>query len=48
MTDPTPEPEITPPMTPSQQPEIDPAGTPYEAPPQPDDNDGEVERPGAD
>lgn len=48
MTDPTPQPEIQPPLTPSPQPEIDPAGTPQEVPQQPDDNGGEVERPGAD
>ena len=48
MTDPIPQPEITPPLTPSPQPEIDPSGTPDEVPPQPGDNDGEVDRPGAD
>lgn len=48
MTDPTPQPEITPPMTPSPEPEINPAGTPDEFPPQPGENDGEVDRPGAD
>jgi hypothetical protein len=48
MTDPTPQPEIMPPETPSPQPEIDPAGTPDEMPPQPGDNDGTDQRPGAD
>ncbi len=48
MTDPTPQPEITPPLTPSPEPEINPAGTPDEFPPQPGENDGEVDRPGAD
>lgn len=48
MTDPTPLPDITPPMTPSPQPEIDPAGTPDEFPPQPDDHGGDFDRPGAD
>lgn len=47
MTDPTPQPEI-PPMDPVPvQPEIDPAGTPDEIPPQPGDNDGDFDRPGA-
>lgn len=48
MTDPTPQPEITPPLTPSPQPEIDPSSTPDEVPPQPGDNDGGFDRPGAD
>lgn len=48
MTDPTPQPEITPPLTPSPEPEINPAGTPDEVPPQPSENDREIERPGAD
>lgn len=48
MTDPTPQPEITPPLTPSPEPEINPGGTPDEFPPQPGENDGEVDRPGAD
>jgi hypothetical protein len=48
MTDPIPQPEI-PPISPgTPQPEIDPAGTPDEFPPQPGDNDGQIERPGAD
>lgn len=47
MTDPTPQPEI-PPIDPSPlPPEIDPAGTPDEVPPQPGDNDGGMDRPGA-
>lgn len=47
MTDPTPQPEI-PPMDPvPTQPEIDPAGTPDEVPPQPGENDGDFDRPGA-
>ncbi|MDP3406582.1 MAG: hypothetical protein Q8S03_17960 [Brevundimonas sp.] len=48
MTDPTPLPDITPPLPSPQQPEIDPAGTPDEVPPQPGDNDGGFDRPGAD
>jgi len=47
MTDPTPQPEI-PPMDPSPPlPEIDPSGAPDEVPPQPGDNDGGFDRPGA-
>jgi len=48
MTDPTPQPEIMPPLTPSPQPEIDPAGTPDEMPPQPGDNDGTDQGSGTD
>ena len=48
MTDPTPQPEITPPLTPSPEPEINPGGTPDEFPQPPEENDGPVERPGAD
>lgn len=52
MTDPTPQPDILPPLDPIPQPEIDPAGTPeempQELPPQPGDNDGGIQRPGAD
>lgn len=47
MTDPTPQPEITPPSPSPPQPEIDPAGTPDEVPPQPGENDGAGDRPGA-
>ena len=45
MTDPTPQPDITPAQTPSPVPEIDPAGTPDEVPPQPGDNDGGLDQP---
>lgn len=47
MTDPTPQPEISPPPTPAPQPEIDPASTPDEVPAQPDDEGEGFERPGA-
>lgn len=48
MTDPTPLPDITPPMEPSSRPDIDPAGTPDEVPSPPADDGSGLDRPGAD